>query len=65
MYVIVNFVGIWFAGFFLIDIFQFIFYPIFIVAFMRAMTEINVASMKYLVYLFFSLFIIIYWNAYL
>ena len=65
VYVIVNFVGIWFAGFFLIDIFQFIFYPIFIVAFMRAMTEINVASMKYLVYLFFSLFIIIYWNAYL
>ena len=64
VYVFLNFLGIWFAGFFLVDIFQFIFYPIFISAFMRALVEFNVFSKKYLIYVFCSLFLVIYWNAF-
>ena len=64
VYVFLNFLGIWFAGFFLVDIFQFIFYPIFISAFMRALVEFNVLSKKYLIYVFSSFLLVIYWNAF-
>ena len=64
-YVVLNFLGIWFTGFFLIDIFQFIFYPLFIIGFFRAIGELSMVSLKFILYYIFSGSLIIYWNVFL
>jgi len=62
LFVFINLLSIWFVGFFLIDIFQFIFYPIFILAIVLSLQKIE-KHLRFINFYFIACFsLIIYWN---
>lgn len=62
IFVLINFLAIWFVGFFLIDIFQFIFYPLFILAIVLSLQRIKKHLRLLNLYFIACFFLLIYWN---